>query len=94
MSGIGGRTDWESFLSVPDIHNLAAELELDLSVVETNNELLRSADLEVLLNLTFLKVLYQWLHLLHRLADEQRMRLRISATPCYLSNKNGGRWKN
>ncbi len=47
MNGIGGRTDWESFLSVPDIQSLAAELELDLSVVEANNELLRSADLEV-----------------------------------------------
>ncbi len=50
MNESGVRKDWESFISVPsipDIHNLAAEFELDLSVVETNNELLRSADLEV-----------------------------------------------
>jgi hypothetical protein len=60
MNGVGGRGDWESFLSVPstsqsipDIHNLAAEFELDLSVVETNNELLRTADLEVLYDSTY-----------------------------------------
>ena len=53
MNEIGSRTHWESFLSFPDIQNLAAELELDLSVVETNSELLRSADLEVLFNSTY-----------------------------------------
>jgi hypothetical protein len=52
MNGFVNRSEWEScnsITSVPDIANLAAELELDLSVVEVNNELLRSAELEVML---------------------------------------------
>ena len=47
MSGLESYSEWGSLVSVPDIENLAAELELDLSIVETNNELLRTADLEV-----------------------------------------------
>ena len=47
MNGLSGRSEWESCISVPNLENLAAELELDLSLVETNTELLRTADLEV-----------------------------------------------